>query len=81
MQPTKIIISALALATAAAAGPVAYGTCQAGCAAVVVACYAGAGFTFGTVFGAAAPMSIAACNSAFGYCQAKCALVALFPFL
>lgn len=31
------------------AGPVAYGYCQSGCAAVVVACYAAGGFTFGTI--------------------------------
>lgn len=30
------------------AGPLAYGICQTGCNAVVVACYAAAGFTFGT---------------------------------
>lgn len=79
MQPAKIIIIALSLATTAVAGPVAYGTCQAGCAALVTVCYAGAGFTFGTVFAAGAPASIVACNSAFGFCQAKCALVALLP--
>lgn len=79
MQLTKIIITALPLVTAVVAGPIAYGTCQAGCAAVVVACYTGAGFTFGTVFAATAPASITACNSAFGYCQAQCALVALLP--
>ncbi|KAG8156525.1 hypothetical protein KVR01_013629 [Diaporthe batatas] len=49
MQPKKTIIAALSLATAATAGPIGYGICQAGCAAVVTACYAGAGFTFGTV--------------------------------
>lgn len=79
MQPTRIIIAALSLATAVTAGPVAYGICQAGCAAVVVACYSGAGFTFGTVFAATAPAAIVACNSAFGYCQAQCALVTLLP--
>lgn len=79
MQPTRIIIAPLALANAVAAGPVAYAACQAGCAAVVTACYSGAGFTFGTVFGAGAPAAIVACNSAFGYCQAQCALVALLP--
>lgn len=79
MQPIKIIITALSLATAVVAGPIAYGTCQTGCAAVVVACYTAAGFTFGTVFGAAAPTTIAGCNAAFGFCQAKCALVALLP--
>lgn len=30
------------------AGPLAYGICQTGCNAMVVACYAAAGFTFGT---------------------------------
>lgn len=29
-------------------GPLAYGICQTGCNALVVACYAAAGFTFGT---------------------------------
>lgn len=81
MQPNKIIISALSLATAAAAGPIAYGTCQVGCAAVVSACYSAAGFTVGTVFAATAPAPIIACNSAFGTCQAGCAWVALSPFL
>lgn len=30
------------------AGPIAYAICQTGCNALVVACYAAAGFTFGT---------------------------------
>ncbi len=30
-------------------GPAAQGVCYAGCAAMVVACYAAAGFVFGTV--------------------------------
>lgn len=30
-------------------GPAAYGICQAGCAAIVTACYAAAGFTFGLI--------------------------------
>lgn len=29
-------------------GPLAYGICQTGCNALVVSCYAAAGFTFGT---------------------------------
>lgn len=61
------------------AGPVAYGICQAGCAAVVTACYAAAGFTWGATLGATAPASIIACNAAFGTCQAACAVVALAP--
>lgn len=35
-------------ASCISAGPLAYGICQTGCNAVVVACYAGAGATFGT---------------------------------
>lgn len=80
MQPKKTITAALSLATAATAGPIGYGICQAGCAAVVTACYSAAGFTFGTVVAAAgAPAAIIACNAAFGTCQAHCAVVALLP--
>lgn len=35
------------LATSASAGPAAYGVCQAGCACVVMACYAAGGATWG----------------------------------
>jgi len=35
------------LATSVSAGPAAYGVCQAGCAAVVMACYAAGGATWG----------------------------------
>lgn len=61
------------------AGPVAYAICQAGCASVVTACYAAAGFTWGATLGATAPASIVACNAAFGTCQAACAVVAFAP--
>ncbi|CAF1122499.1 unnamed protein product, partial [Rotaria sordida] len=64
----------------ASAGPVAYGICQAGCAALAVACYSAAGAVFGTVTaGIGTPPAIMACNSAFGVCSAKCALIALAP--
>lgn len=54
--------------------PVAAGICYAGCAAVTVACFAAAGFTFGTVSGSviAAVPALAACNAAFGVCEAAC---------
>lgn len=59
-------------------GLLGYGTCQSGCNAVAVACYAAAGFTFGTVTaGAGVPPAIAACNTALGTCMAACAVVAL----
>ncbi|KAH6977657.1 hypothetical protein EDB80DRAFT_657849 [Ilyonectria destructans] len=70
--PTLAILS-----TAASAGPVAYGVCQAGCAGVVMACYGAAGYTWGATIGATAPATIVACNSAFGTCSAACAKVAL----
>jgi len=55
-----------------------YGVCQAGCAGIVVACYAAAGYTFGTVTaGVGTPLAIQGCNSAFGFCSAKCAAVTL----
>ncbi|KAH7883341.1 hypothetical protein F5I97DRAFT_1815740 [Phlebopus sp. FC_14] len=74
-------LAAIALAAAAApiamGGPIAYGLCQTGCNVVAVACYAGAGFTFGvTIVGA--PPAIMACNAALGTCMATCATVALF---
>jgi len=59
--------------TPALAGPAGYGVCQAGCAALVMACYSAAGFTCGATLGASASTSIVACNTAFGSCQAACA--------
>lgn len=51
-----------------------------GCNTVTVACYAGAGFVFGTVTaGVGTPAAIVACNVALGQCSAACALIALTP--
>ena len=63
------------------AGPIGAGICYAGCAAVTVACFAAAGFTFGTVPGAqiAAVPALAACNTAFGVCEAACVAMLLAP--
>lgn len=60
-------------------GPAAYGICQAGCAAVVTACYAAAGFTFGVPIPGSTPAAIIACNSAFGTCQAACVAAGAAP--
>ncbi|ORY66057.1 uncharacterized protein BCR38DRAFT_338894 [Pseudomassariella vexata] len=79
MQPPKTFAVLLCGVTAAAAGPVAYGICQAGCSSVVVACYSAAGFTFGTVAAPTAPAVILACNTSYGTCQAACALAAISP--
>lgn len=59
----------------AKADSISYGICQAGCASLAMACYVAAGFTWGTVFGATAPLNIRACNDAFGTSQAACAIV------
>ncbi|KAJ5355059.1 uncharacterized protein N7496_012271 [Penicillium cataractarum] len=69
----------LCFSTAAVAGPVGYGVCQAGCAGVTMACYSAAGFTWGATAGATAPATIVGCNLAFGKCQAACAAVLLMP--
>ena len=61
-------------------GPVAYGICQSGCNALVVSCYASAGFTFGTVTaGAGAPAAIVACNAGLGTCMAACVAAGFAP--
>jgi hypothetical protein len=60
------------------AGLVEYGLCQSGCAGLVVACYAGAGFVFGTVIkGINTPPAILNCNKAFGKCSSTCSSVTL----
>lgn len=81
MKTTAIFFCiVLLMGSCTEAGPAAYGLCQAGCAAVVVACYAAAGAVFGTVTaGAATAPAILACNVAFGKCSAVCAAIALTP--
>ncbi|KAF5875465.1 putative zygote-specific protein [Botrytis fragariae] len=83
MKPSssKSILLIAVLAGIATAGPIAYGVCQSGCAAVVMACYGAGGATWGATAGATAPATIVACNTAFGVCSAKCAglLVAPIP--
>ncbi|KAL1714231.1 hypothetical protein EV715DRAFT_295315 [Schizophyllum commune] len=70
------ILAPVALAATATAGPIAYGLCQTGCNTLAVACYAGAGFTFGVAL-PAVPPAIAACNAGLGTCSAACAATAL----
>ena len=70
----------LVLVDMAGAGPLAYGVCQTGCNAIVVACYAAAGFTFGTVTGGAGiPASVVACNTSLGFCMASCVAAGFAP--
>lgn len=79
MHCTTTLATLATLLTTASAGPAAYGICQAGCAAVVTACYAAAGAVWGATAGLGAPPAILACNAAFGTCSAACAAVALAP--
>ena len=80
MRPTFLLTSILlSLPATTIAGPAAYGTCQAGCAAVVMACYGAAGCVWGATLGVGAPPAIIACNAAFGTCSATCAALLLAP--
>ncbi|CAI6365837.1 unnamed protein product [Macrosiphum euphorbiae] len=76
-----LMLAGLLVASSANAGPIAAGICYAGCAAVTVACFGAAGFTFGTVPGAviAATPALAACNAAFGICEASCVAALIVP--
>ncbi|KAI9059205.1 cysteine-rich protein [Trametes sanguinea] len=79
---TVVLPLVLAFSTlpSAKAGLISYGLCQTGCNALAVACYAAAGYTFGTVTaGLGTPAVILGCNSALGQCSAACAVVALSP--
>ena len=76
-----ILIIAL-LSGVAESGPLAYGICQTGCNAGVVACYTAAGVTFGTVTaGAGVPAVILGCNAALGLCMAACIAAGFAPTL
>jgi len=73
-----MIVMVMLPAPVAHAGPAAAAVASAGCATVVCACYAAAGFVFGTVTaGVGTPPAIIACNAAFGTCM-KAAFLATF---
>ncbi|KAL7281080.1 cysteine-rich protein [Trametes coccinea BRFM310] len=80
----SVVVVPLAIAfsclPSARAGLLSYGVCQTGCNALAVACYAAAGYTFGTVTaGLGTPAVVLGCNAALGKCSAACAVVALTP--
>ncbi|KAG4069055.1 hypothetical protein HA402_008366 [Bradysia odoriphaga] len=80
MKSIGLLIFVLLIGSSVA-GPIAAGICYAGCAGVTVACFAAAGFTFGTVPGAviAATPALAACNTAFAACEAACMVALAAP--
>ncbi|XP_046747924.1 uncharacterized protein LOC124412243 [Diprion similis] len=81
ISTSVVLILLLAGTINVEAGPLAAGICYAGCAAVVTACFAAAGFTFGTVPGAqiAAVPALVACNAGFATCEAACVAALLTP--
>ncbi|KAF5560641.1 methyltransferase [Fusarium phyllophilum] len=78
MKPALTVTVASLFFAGVSAGPQAYAACQAGCSAIVMACYGAAGVIWGTILVVNAPPTIIACNDAFGTCSAVCAKVALF---
>ncbi|KAF7513366.1 hypothetical protein GJ744_009787 [Endocarpon pusillum] len=80
MKATAFVpLLSLTLTPLVFAGPLSYGICQAGCASIVMACYAAAGATWGATLGATAPASVLACNAAYGSCQAACIAAGCIP--
>mmetsp|Transcript_45736 Transcript_45736/g.129547 ORF Transcript_45736/g.129547 Transcript_45736/m.129547 type:complete len:90 (-) Transcript_45736:199-468(-) len=79
----RSLIVLLVLASSAVvvdSGPLSYGICQTGCNALVVSCYAAAGFTFGTVTaGASTPFVIITCNAGLGTCMVACIAAGFTP--
>ena len=68
------------IALGANASLIAYSVCQTGCNALVVSCYAAAGFTFGTVTaGVGTPAVLVACNASLGTCMAACVAAGFAP--
>ncbi|CAI5710687.1 hypothetical protein KXD40_006198 [Peronospora effusa] len=75
-----LVVLGLASTHKVTAGPLAYGICQTGCNAIVVACYAAAGAVFGTVTAGIGTMpAILACNVALGTCMASCVAAGCAP--
>lgn len=82
MKLSTLTTAAILLASPklASGGPLAYGICQTGCNGVAVACYAAAGFTFGTVTaGTGVPAVILGCNAALGSCMVSCVAAGFAP--
>lgn len=77
----QVVLLLLSLLTrVVVGGPLAYGLCQTGCNSLAVACYASAGFVFGTVTaGAGTPAAVVGCNAALGFCMASCVAAGFTP--
>lgn len=86
MQPTKILIMTMSLATAFATDEshkfdeVMYGFCQAGCARRAVTCYDEAGIKLGRDHAEATPAMVRACNLGLGDCRTLCFMRAKYGY-
>lgn len=80
MQPTKLLTTAVSLATALAAGgkfdELTYGVCQAICTKQALACHDDAGVAVGSKNTYGSAVNVTACNVALDTCARVCALVA-----
>ena len=77
---TLVLAMVTKLTEAGIVGMAAYGICQSGCNAVTVACYAAAGFIFGTVtMGLGTPAAVVACSVSQGLCMAGCVMAGAGP--
>ncbi|KAG2102812.1 uncharacterized protein F5147DRAFT_654896 [Suillus discolor] len=65
LKSLTLLLTAAAVSQVVVAGPLACAICQTGCNSLVVACYAGAGFTL-VVVPPLAPPAVIACSAAFG---------------
>ena len=80
-KPIILVVVLVLMNNVTEAGPLAYAACQAAVAGVAAACFAAAGFTFGTVPGAviASTPALAACNSALAAGYTTCSGLLLAP--
>ncbi|TDZ41239.1 hypothetical protein CTRI78_v009824 [Colletotrichum trifolii] len=78
---SNLTLLALALLPAVICGPIEYGICQSGCAAILRACYVPKGARWREEGGFPAPPSTKKCDDAFWDCQDRCEIVAYAPGL
>ncbi|KAL3658321.1 hypothetical protein V7S43_016706 [Phytophthora oleae] len=75
-----VVVLGLASLPEVHGGPLAYGICQTGCNALVVACYGAAGAVFGTVTAGIGTLpAIITCNAALGTCMTGCVAAGCTP--
>ncbi|THV03464.1 hypothetical protein K435DRAFT_651135 [Dendrothele bispora CBS 962.96] len=81
LTPTSVVLLiGLAILQSTQADLIAYGICQTTCNSAAAACYAAAGFMFGTMIAVHnVPPVVLACNTGLGTCSATCVVALLTP--